>query len=109
MEVRGNLTTSGGTGTSLVRGVQVKLQAIALSIKPGGRIGHAAVGGRIATRGDHVVTVDIDGELGDLRAGGGIHAEGRGSDAVHLKGDGIDLSGVEVTAVDGQIIVCRQA
>ncbi|MDI3403284.1 hypothetical protein [Streptomyces cavernicola] len=109
LEVHGDLTTSGGTGTSLVRGVQVQLQAIALSIKPGGRVGQAAVGGRIATRGDHLVTVDIDGELGDLRADGGIHAEGRGSDAVHLKGDGVELTGVEVTAVDGGAIVRAQA
>ena len=29
---------SGGTGTSLVQGQQVQLSAIALSIKPGGRI-----------------------------------------------------------------------
>ncbi|MFF5265136.1 hypothetical protein ACFY4C_40155 [Actinomadura viridis] len=108
LEVRGDLTTSGGTGTSLVRGVQSQLQAVALSIKPGGRVGQAAVGGHIATRGDHLVTVDIDGELGDLRADGGIHAEGRGSDVVRLKGDGIDLTGVEATAVDGQVIVRRQ-
>ncbi|MEV4002314.1 hypothetical protein [Actinomadura sp. NPDC049753] len=105
LEVRGDLTTSGGTGTSLVRGVQVELQAIALSIKQNGRIGQAAVGGRIATRGDHLVTVEILGEVGDLRVGSGIRAEGSGPDAVHLSGDGVDLTSIEVTAVDGQAIV----
>jgi hypothetical protein len=105
LEVRGDLTTTGGTGTSLVRGVQVELRAVAFSVKPGGRIGQAVVGGRISTRGDNLITVEIDGELGSLRVGDGIHAEGHGSDAVHIRGEGVDLTGVTVTAMDGQEIV----
>jgi hypothetical protein len=81
------------------------LSAIALSVKPGGRIGQATVGGQIVTRGENLVTVEIDGELGSLTAGGGIHAEGKNSDAVHSHGDGPDLSGIEITAADGQRIV----
>jgi hypothetical protein len=50
LEVRGDLTTSGGTGTSLVQGQQVQLSAIALSIKPGGRIDQATIGGRTRRR-----------------------------------------------------------
>jgi hypothetical protein len=78
-----------------------------LSIKPGGRIGQARVDGRITTQGDNLVTVDIDGELGSLQVGGGIHAQGRGSDAVHLRGEGVDLTGVKITAADGQAVVRR--
>ncbi|MGS2619206.1 hypothetical protein ACVCAH_32460 [Micromonospora sp. LZ34] len=105
LEVRGDLTTGGGTGTSLVQGVQTQLTAIALSIKSGGSIGQATVGGRIATRGDNLVTVDVDGELGRLIAAGGIHADGSGSDAVRIQGQGPDLNGVNITAADGRTVV----
>lgn len=70
------------------RGVQVEPQAIALSVEPGGRIGQGAVDRRIATRHECLVSVDIEGDLGGLRAGSGIHAEAVGSDAVHLSGEG---------------------
>nr|WP_323183831.1 hypothetical protein [Streptomyces canus] len=66
----------------------MELQAIALSVKPGGRIGQAAVDRRIATRHERLVSVDNEGDLGGLRAGSGIHAEAVGSDAAHLAGDG---------------------
>lgn len=99
LDIRGDLTTSGGTGASLVRGVQVQLQAIALSIKPGGRIGQVTVGGRIATRGDNLVTLDVTGELDGCQAGGGVQAEGQGSDAVHVHSDGVDLAGSSCGAV----------
>ncbi|MFI1096406.1 hypothetical protein [Streptomyces sp. NPDC020917] len=107
LEVRGDLATTGGTGTSLVRGVQVELQAVAFSIKPGGRIDEMSVGGRIATRGDGVTTVEIDGELSSLAVAGGITAEGRGSDAVHIGLDCPDLAGVAITAADGRPTVRR--
>ena len=77
LEVRGDLTTSGGVGASLLRGVQPELATVALSVKLGGRIGKATVGGRIATSGDHLTTVEIDGEVASLTVTGGIHAEGR--------------------------------
>jgi hypothetical protein len=83
----------------------VQLSAIALSIKPGGRVGQATVGGRIATGGDDLVTVEVDGALGSLEVAGGIHAQGRGSDAIHVRDDALDLSGIEVTAVAGLPIV----
>lgn len=59
LTISGDLTTEGGEGTSLVKGVQVVLQAIALSIKPGGRIGSATVGGKIATDG---ITITATGQ-----------------------------------------------
>ncbi|WP_234312484.1 hypothetical protein [Streptomyces sp. NRRL F-5065] len=82
LEVRGDLTTSGGIGLSLVRGVQVELAAVALSVKPGGRIGTATIGGRIATAG---------------------------ADAVRAGVGDVDLSGVDITAADGRSIVPRAA
>ncbi|MFF4820338.1 hypothetical protein ACFY2K_37850 [Kitasatospora sp. NPDC001309] len=106
LDVRGDLTTSGGTGTSLVRGEQVQLQATALSIKQGGRIGRVTVGGRIATSGDDLTTVTVDGELDAIRAGGGIRATGRCADAVHTRGEGTELADVVLTAADGRAMVC---
>lgn len=108
LDIRGDLVTAGGIGSSLVRGVQLDLAATALSVKPGGRIGRMTVGGRIAGSGDGVVTVDVDGALDRLTAGGGIRAEGRGADAVRLAGAAdrrLDLSGVEITAADGRKVV----
>ena len=39
LEVAGDISTDGGEGQSLVKGVRVVLKAVALSIKPGGRVG----------------------------------------------------------------------
>jgi len=105
LEVRGDLTTAGGEGQSLVKGVQVSLKAIALSVKAGGTIGTATVGGRIGTRGDNVITVEIDGKLGHLQAAGGVTADGRHADAIHVRGDGPDLTGLSITAADGERVV----
>ncbi|CAM5408871.1 hypothetical protein GCM10010329_84350 [Streptomyces spiroverticillatus] len=105
LEVRGDLTTTGGTGLSLVRGVQTQLKATALSIKKDGRIGQVGVGGRISARGDDLVTVEIDGDLGTLSARGGIQAEGHRADAVHTRGEGRELAGVVISAADGKTMV----
>jgi hypothetical protein len=107
LEVRGDVTTSGGVGLSLVRGVQLELAAVALSIKPGGRIDTATVGGRITTSGDHLTTVEIDGEVGSLTVAGGIHAAGQGADAVRIGAGDVDLTGIDITAAAGQPIVRR--
>ncbi|MFH8616059.1 hypothetical protein ACH4E8_13435 [Streptomyces sp. NPDC017979] len=105
LDIRGDLTTSGGTGSSLVRGVQTELAATALSVKPGGRIGRVTVGGRIASEGDRLTTVEVDGELDSLTARGGISAAGQGADAVHVGDFALDLSGVTITAVHGRAVV----
>ena len=105
LSVSGDVTTSGGEGLSLVKGVQVVLKAVALSIKSGGQIGSLAVGGRIATSGDGVNTVEIEGEVGRLEAGGGIRAEGANSDAVHAAGEVPGLDSIELHAVQGRSLV----
>jgi hypothetical protein len=82
IEIGGDLITSGGEGMSLVKGVQTKLKATALSIQEGGHVGRVAIGGRLATLGDRVVTLDVEGTLDELRVDGGIAALGRWSTAV---------------------------
>lgn len=105
LEIMGDLTTFGSEGQSLVKGVQVSLKAIALSIKADGRVGSIRVGGRISTHGDDVVSVEIEGDVDDLSVAGGIIAEGRGSDAIHVRGNALDLSRIAVTATNGETIV----
>lgn len=110
LEITESVTTFGGRGVSLVRGVQTPLSAIAVSIQPGGRIGRLTVGGCLRTHGDGTVTLDVDGILGEIEVGQGISASGVGSDAVHLPspGDIPGLGKVAVTVTHGQRIVRRQ-
>lgn len=105
LSVSGNVTTSGGEGLSLVKGVQVVLKAVGLSIKPGGDVGAITVGGTIATSGDSVTTVEIEGKLGRFDVRGGIAATGTGSDAVHVSGDVAGLDAIEIAATDGHTVV----
>lgn len=105
LEVRGDVRTSGGEGMSLVKGVQVRLKAIALSVKPGADIGAAHVGGQIETLGADVVSVEIDGKLGEIQVRGGIAARGPRSDAVHVRGDVPGLAAVAISAADGNTVV----
>lgn len=105
LEVGGDITTDGGEAQSLVKGVQMTLKATALSVKEGGRIGSVKVGGKIASLGDDVITVQVEGTLESLEAGGGILAKGKKSDAVHITGGTLDLSTVNVSAADGQDLV----
>lgn len=83
-----DLSTEGGEGLSLVKGVQMTLKAIALSIKPGGALDELHVGGSISTSGDDVVSVELADRVGSWDVLGGIRAKGNGSDGVHYTGDG---------------------
>lgn len=105
LTVAGDVTTAGGEGLSLVKGVQVVLEAVAVSIKPGGRVDAIEVGGAISTRGDGVTSVEIEGAVGRLAVAGGISAGGRGSDAVHVVGEVPGLDQVELSAADGEPLV----
>jgi hypothetical protein len=107
LDIVGSVTTNGARGTSLVRGQQVQLSAIAVSVQPGGRIGRLSVGGSLSTHGDDVVTLDVAGAIGNLQVQQGITAAGVGSDAVHLTGEVAGLDEVPVTAAHGQRIVIR--
>ena len=80
--IRGDLRTEGGTGESLVKGVLLPLSAIALSIKPGGRIGRVEIGGEVRTEGAGVPAMDLEGELGSITVGGAVTAAAGKSDVV---------------------------
>jgi hypothetical protein len=107
LDIAGSVTTNGGRGTSLVRGQQVQLSAIAVSVQPTGRIGRLSVGGSLSTHGDDVVTLDVEGAIDTLKIQQGITAAGVGSDAVHLTGEVAGLGEVPAIAAHGQRIVSR--
>lgn len=79
--VRGDVETSGGEGLSLVRGVQVTLKAIALSVKAGGQVNSVEIGGALRTRGAGITTFEVEdgGEIGEFSAGA---VEALGTDSV---------------------------
>jgi hypothetical protein len=90
--------TTGGEGTSLVKGVQMTLKAFAFLVKPGGVIGSVTVGGSSRTRGEEVVTFEIDdGRIDALTMGGAIEALGRGSAATAIEGTVPGLDDVTIT------------
>lgn len=106
LEIRGDLRTEGGEGMSLVKGVQMTLKAIALSVKPGGSVGRVAIGGELRTSGAEVVTLEVEGEIAEIEVAGGISATGTGSDAVHLRDGSIrGLDALAITACGGERIV----
>lgn len=104
LTIAGDLTTDGGEGTSLVKGVQVVLKAIALSIKPGGHIGTATIGGTITTAGVSVTAVELEGAIESLSVDRWISATGAGSDGVHITGDATVLDGITVTATGADVV-----
>jgi len=105
LTVSGDVTTSGGEGMSLVKGVQMALNAVALSVKPGGEVDAIAIGGQLATSGDNVTTLEIEGIIKELSVARGVRAAGRRSDAARIGSGAPDLAGIDVTAVDGEAIV----
>lgn len=89
LTVRHDVETAGGEGMSLVKGVQTKLKAVALSVKPGGSIDSLNIGGSLRTHGDDVVTLEVT-ENASIRAmtiGGAIEALGKGSVPLAIKGN----------------------
>lgn len=104
LRVAGDVTTSGGTGLSLVKGVQVTLQAIALSVKPGGVVDRLEIGGALKTSGDEVVTLELAGEVRECEIRGGVEATGAGSDAAHVAADTALPDGIELTAAAGELV-----
>jgi hypothetical protein len=99
LTVHHDVITTGGEGTSLVKGVQVTLKAVALSVKPGAFIESVAIGGSLRTEGADVVTFEVanGGTIASLEIGGGIEALGSGSRATEINGSVPSLDGVAVT------------
>lgn len=106
LTVAGDVTTSGGEGLSLVKGVQVTLQAIALSIKKDGSVDSLRIGGELATAGSNVATLEVEGRVRGCSIAGGVVATGEGSNAARVASGGtIDLDGVKLTAAHGEALV----
>jgi hypothetical protein len=105
LEVVDGIATLGGRGTSLVKGRQTELAAIAVSVLPGGRIGRLVAGGALSTKGDDVTTLDVEGAVDFIEVGGAITAEGSASDAVRVTGEIAGLDRVEVRSKDGRPVV----
>jgi hypothetical protein len=77
--VRRGIETYGGIGDSLVKGVVVKLPAVALSIKPGGSARKIDVAGGVITHGPDIDPFELHGAVESLQVTGGFVARG-GSD-----------------------------
>jgi hypothetical protein len=105
LEITDSVITSGGAGTSLVLGAQTQLSAIAISVKPEGRIGRLAVGGSLCSQGDGIVTLDVEGELESLSVTQMVTADGIGSAAIRHAHDVAGLEGVHLSAARGERIV----
>jgi hypothetical protein len=105
LEISGDLTTDGGEGQSLVKGVQMSLKAIALSVKPGAKVGAITVGGQVRTAGDNVISVELDGAVERIAIAGGVTAGGTGSDGIHVRGEIPGLEAIKVHAPHGHELV----
>jgi hypothetical protein len=80
--VRRGIETFGGVGDSLVKGVVVKLSAVALSIKPGGSAREIDIAGGIKTNGLGVNPMEQHGTIESLRVSDGFIAAGGGFDKI---------------------------
>jgi hypothetical protein len=80
--VHRGVETFGGTGDSLVKGVVIKLAAIALSVKPGGSAQAIEIDGGVTTHGAGVAPLELHGAIEALRIGGGFAASGGGFDKI---------------------------
>ncbi|MBP6020288.1 MAG: hypothetical protein KA735_12415 [Burkholderiaceae bacterium] len=72
--VHRGIETFGATGDSLVKGVVVRLSAIALSVKAGGSARRIQIEGGVVTHGPGIAPIELLGSVGTLRLGGGIKA-----------------------------------
>jgi hypothetical protein len=78
--VRRGIETFGGTGDSLVKGVVVKLSAIALSIKPGGSARKMTIAGGLIAHGRGVSPLELQGAVEALQVTESLAAAGGGFD-----------------------------
>ncbi|MGH8461811.1 MAG: hypothetical protein ACRESS_09410 [Stenotrophobium sp.] len=80
--VRRGIETYGGTGDSLVKGVVIKLSAIAFSVKPGGSAREVEINGGLITHGEGVNPMELHGSIESLQIAGGLVAAGGGFDKI---------------------------
>ncbi|MDO4665043.1 MAG: hypothetical protein Q4A71_02380 [Actinomycetaceae bacterium] len=88
IEVSGDVRTTGGTGMSLVKGVQMELQANGVSVKPGAVIENLTLAGTVATAGENLVSFEVSegAKINHLNIGK-LEASGAGSRIHNIEGD----------------------
>jgi hypothetical protein len=82
IRVRRGIETYGGTGDSLVKGVVVRLSAIALSIKPGGSARKIAIAGGLVTHGKGINPIELHGAIDTLQIFEGLRPMGEGFERI---------------------------
>jgi hypothetical protein len=82
IKVRRGIETFGGAGDSLVKGVVVKLSAIALSVKPGGSARKIDVAGGLVTHGEGISPLELHGDIECLQIADGFAAAGGGFEII---------------------------
>jgi hypothetical protein len=82
IKVRRGIETYGGTGDSLVKGVVVKLSAVALSVKPGGSARKIAIAGGVITHGEGVSPLELHGAIDFVQVTDGFAAAGGGFEKI---------------------------
>lgn len=106
-----NITTHGGVGNTLVKGVLLQLPAYAISIKEGGAVDSLNVLKDIKTVGDGICALSVDkGTIDILAVGGKIIVEGKDSIGVELTEDSLNqenLNKLNIVALLGSKIIYK--
>ena len=82
IKVQRGIETYGGTGNSLVKGVVVKLAAIALSLKPGAAARNIDIAGGLITHGECVSPLELNGVIESFQVTDGFAAAVSGSQSI---------------------------
>jgi hypothetical protein len=82
IKVRRGIETFGGAGDSLVKGVVIKLSAVALSLKPGGAAREINIAGGLITHGEGVSPLELHGALDSLQVTDGLAAASGGFEKI---------------------------
>jgi hypothetical protein len=82
IKVHRGIETFGGIGDSLVKGVVVKLAAIALSLKPGANARTVDIAGGLITHGENVGALELNGAIQSFRVTDGFAISGGGFDKI---------------------------
>lgn len=91
IEVAEDVHTTGSEGLSLVKGVQMTLKAIGVSIKPGGELESLAINGKVITEADELTSFEVleDAKIHKLILGA-IETRGKGSVSSNIIGEIVD-------------------
>lgn len=87
LTVHGDVTTHGGEGQSLVKGVLDTLHAIAISVKEGGEAEQIIIKGNLQTLGNKVSTIEVNkgGKITAMQVDGEILAKGDHSQCLNIE------------------------